>query len=138
MPFEPTDPITRLLRRIEINPITGCWEWQGAVNPDGYARIEIERRIRHSGYIHRFAYETWVGPIHPGFEIDHLCRVRRCCNPDHLEPVTQYANNMRSTSPTAINAAKTHCKHGHEFTPENTYIGRPGKRVCRCCRKRPI
>ncbi len=84
---------------------------------------------------HRFAYELLVGLIPVGLQIDHLCRNPSCCNPTHMEPVLPTENLRRGFSPSALNARKTHCKHGHEFTEENTYI-RPstsGWRVCKEC-----
>lgn len=81
---------------------------------------------------HRMAYEELVGPIADGLQIDHLCRVRCCVNPAHLEPVTQAENIRRGVSPTAANRRKTHCKHGHEFTTENTRLV-PEGRICRRC-----
>jgi len=97
----------------------GCWLWTGRTHK-GYG---THPRI---GLAHRFTYEQLVGPIPVGMEIDHLCRNTMCCNPAHLEPVTR-AENMRRQS-----TAQTHCKHGHEFTPENTYK-RNGHRSCRAC-----
>jgi hypothetical protein len=82
---------------------------------------------------HRLFYEQLVGPIPDGLQLDHLCRVRHCVNPDHLEPVTQTANVLRGIGPTAVNAGKTHCVHGHPFTPDNTYINKQGNRHCRAC-----
>jgi hypothetical protein len=78
---------------------------------------------------HRVAYELVIGQIPAGLELDHLCRNVVCVNPAHLEPVTR-AENMRRRS-----AAQTHCKHGHEFTPENTYYYWHGgrHRACRAC-----
>jgi hypothetical protein len=67
-------------------------------------------------------------------QLDHLCRVRGCVNPDHLEVVTGATNTLRGISSPAINARKTHCRRGHEFTPENTYIDR-GSRRCKACRR---
>jgi hypothetical protein len=65
-------------------------------------------------------------------QLDHLCRVPPCVNPEHLEPVTPAVNTQRGEP-----ATKTHCKNGHEYTPENTYIrsgkGKGGKRDCRAC-----
>lgn len=128
----------------------GCWIWTGHVNPvNGYGQIKIKNR----GYlVHRVAYELYVGQIPVGFEVDHRCHSdsrtctggstcphRRCCNPAHLEAVPSKENNRRSSSPTSINGAKTHCIHGHEFTPENTRVtyvqSKNGPRAHRRCRE---
>jgi len=66
-------------------------------------------------------------------EIDHLCRVRCCVNPDHLEAVTHRENILRGNTFAAVNAAKTHCPKGHEYTPENTRIHTGGRRQCIAC-----
>lgn len=81
---------------------------------------------------YRFAYEFLVGPIPDGLELDHLCRVRLCVNPAHLEPVTHAENNKRA------GVAKTHCKWGHPYNEANTYRrrDRPGNRQCRVCARR--
>lgn len=78
-----------------------------------------------------------VGPIPEGLDLDHLCRVRQCVNPDHLEPVTARENLMRSPlTQASINSAKTHCKRGHEFTPDNTRIfPKSGSRCCKTCER---
>lgn len=70
-----------------------CWIWTGALNGNGYGRL---RRNSFNLYPHRVAYEYEVGPIPEGFQIDHLCGVRACVNPDHLEAVSQYENNRRA------------------------------------------
>jgi hypothetical protein len=80
------------------------------------------------------AYEWLVGPIPDGFQIDHLCRVRNCVAPDHLEAVTQQ-ENLRRGEAGANNKIKTHCPHGHEYTPENTLVNRSGSRVCVICKR---
>lgn len=105
-----------------------CWEWQGRLDPRGYGR--------YAGRLaHRISYELLRGPIPSGLELDHLCRVRNCVNPDHLEPVTHRENTLRSTSPSAINATKSACPSGHPYDAENTYISPGGDRHCRACNR---
>lgn len=124
----------RLARRTLVDPNTGCWEWQGCRTPEGYGQIAVDGRICGT---HRIAWESYCGPIPNGLQVDHLCRNPRCCNPEHLEPVTLRENILRGESPAARNARKTHCKNGHEFTPENTYQRKDGRggRECRTCRE---
>lgn len=126
-----------LLLRLRFCPPTtlptGCVEFTGALDSLGYARVIKDSR---SQMVHRLAYELCVGPIPDGLTIDHLCRNRACVNPGHLEPVTHRENVLRSNNPAAINARKTHCKHGHEFTEENTLVSKNGRnRQCRKCAK---
>jgi hypothetical protein len=82
---------------------------------------------------HRASYETFRGEISAGMTIDHLCRVRRCINPAHLEVVTAYENVMRGEGPTARQRRQTHCKRGHPLTEDNL-IGFPGTRTKRDCK----
>jgi hypothetical protein len=112
----------------------GCWEWTGAKYPHGYGRLSIFKRTL---YPHRVSYEIHKGAIPAGLHIDHLCRNRGCCNPAHLEAVTCAENIKRSPiAPATLNAGKTHCIHGHEFTPENTVLINGGRgRACRTCRR---
>jgi hypothetical protein len=125
--------------KYEHDRATGCWNWTGKINAYGYgvislSRREIGERIR-SRVAHRVVYETVVGPIPEGLDLDHLCRNRRCVRPDHLEPVTRKENLRRGSS--EHSGGKTHCKYGHEFTPENTIIHKhTGYRACRTCRNR--
>ena len=111
----------------------GCWLWTGSINESGYGLL-IEKaggkQINHRA--HRWSYEYHIGPIPDGLVLDHLCRVRRCVNPDHLEPVTDAENIRRGVS---WNGSKTHCKRGHEFTSENTGIQNGNHRFCRACRR---
>ncbi len=123
------DPVERFWARVDRSP-DGCWLWKGGHFNNGYALISIERRPKGA---HRFAYELLVGPIPDGLQLDHLCRVRGCVNPKHLEPVTPRTNLLRGATKAAANAAKTHCMHGHEFTAENTVIMKSGSRSCREC-----
>lgn len=103
-----------------------CWLWTGGLDSYGYGKVHIKRTTRGA---HRVAWELLVGPIPEGLQLDHLCKVRRCVNPDHLEPVSGAENNRRSASVSALNARKTHCENGHEFTPANTYVVKRGKRA---------
>lgn len=108
-----------------------CWVWMGSA-AGGYGQIMIDSAAVK---VHRVMYERLKGPVEDGLQLDHLCRVTRCCNPDHLEPVSARINILRSTGPAALNAVKTHCKNGHEFTPENTYARPDGSgRACRVCK----
>jgi hypothetical protein len=110
----------------------GCWIWTAASTPRGYGRYTVDDGTQK--YPHRLTYEAFVEPIPDGHQIDHHCEVPACVNPDHLEAVTARTNTFRSTFGSALNAAKTHCHRGHEFTPENTYEA-PGRRhrLCRTC-----
>lgn len=110
---------------------SGCLLFTGSLDKDGYGMMGVKGIGTQR--VHRLAYEVLVGPIPEGMEIDHLCRVRNCMEPAHLEAVTRRVNSLRSESFAAINARKTHCIHGHEFTPENTYYRTPTHRQCRQC-----
>lgn len=126
---------SRVWSRVESTPL-GCWIWTGPC-AKGYGRVSVrEAGSRRSMQIHRYAYEQLVGPIPDGLQLDHLCRNRACCNPAHLEPVTSRENTLRGTNQVARQAAATHCVHGHEFTPENTYVEPGGRRKCRTCQRR--
>ena len=114
---------------------SGCWLWTGALDGCGYSKIGIAGKTKS---MHPLMYELFKGPIPKGLEIDHLCRVRNCVNPDHLEAVTHKENMRRGDlSKNGDNERrKTHCKHGHEFTDTNTFISKQNKRVCRACGRR--
>src|SRR3990167_1572712 len=109
-----------------------CWLWTASQWGGGYGQFwDGSRNV----VAHRFAYELLVGSIPDGLEIDHLCRVRNCVNPLHLQPVTTRENTLRGEGPSAINAVRSECIHGHAFSPSNTYISKDGKRSCRTCRR---
>ena len=114
---------------------SGCWEWTGRRTNQGYGCIGVYVDGKQKFKLaHRVSYETFRGPIPDGLQLDHLCRVRYCVNPDHLEPVTGSENVQRSPLTLAhINAKKTHCVNGHEYTPENTGRDAKGYRYCRAC-----
>lgn len=110
----------------------GCWLWMRCKDANGYGRTNPTRQSKFR-LAHRLIYEALVGPIPRGLTIDHLCRVRSCVNPAHMEPVSVRENTLRGYSSAGINGRKTHCKRGHEFTAENTYRMNIGGRSCREC-----
>jgi hypothetical protein len=106
-----------------------CLIWTGTLNDYGYGIVSWHGRYR---LVHVLQYEWTIGPVPDGKELDHLCRRHACGEPLHLEAVTHRVNMLRGQTFAALHAAKTHCVHGHEFTPENTRIRR-GARECRTC-----
>jgi hypothetical protein len=90
----------RFWARVEKRP-DGCWIWTGVINHNGYGRYTYARPDGRSlaSRAHRIAYELLVGPIPDGLQLDHLCRVKACVNPAHLEPVTQDENMRRTRGP---------------------------------------
>jgi hypothetical protein len=131
--------------RYVVDIFTGCWMWT-SYTAGGYGVIAADGIDVRA---HRFVYEQLVGPIPDDSVLDHLCHNsdpdcaggetcphRRCVNPSHLEPVTFTVNVMRGKGPGAVNARKTECAQGHEYTPENTYIRTGGERQCRACTRR--
>lgn len=109
---------------------TPCWIWAGKPDAKGYGHIVVNGRKRKA---HVHVWEKFHGPVPAGKVLDHLCRVRNCVRPTHLEPITEAQNALRGESPWAINARKTQCKQGHEFTTKNTVMDADGHRRCREC-----
>lgn len=115
--------LDRILARLLIGD--GCWLWPGST-ASGYGHLR-------GTLVHRAVYEGLRGPIPEGMQLDHLCRVRLCCNPSHLEPVTNRENILRGVGVSAENARKTHCRLGHPFDASNTWTDKRGGRHCREC-----
>jgi hypothetical protein len=107
----------------------GCWIWQGSISPYGYGRLSVRGR---SGMAHRVSYEEFVGVIPEGLELDHLCRVRSCVNPKHLEAVTRQVNVLRGIGSPAVYAKRTHCARGHLLGGDNVHHA---ARRCLACYK---
>jgi len=111
--------------KYEDGPLhTKCWIFSGCL-VDGYGQLRINNNRK---FAHRYSYEYYVGPIPEGLHIDHLCRIRSCTNPDHLEAVTQLINNQRMFKALP---RKTHCKYGHSL--HDAFLKKDGARNCRSC-----
>lgn len=120
--------LERFLPKVGEADSNGCAPWLGSLNNKGYGQLfggagATPRLL----LAHRVAYEAFVEPIPDGFVLDHLCQNPRCVNPHHLEVVTQRENLRRGIE------RRTHCRAGHEFTPETTRYTVAGYRRCRLC-----
>lgn len=124
-----------------------CWPWAGPITSHGYGLAAIPGGGGRVTTAHRVIWTIMHGPVDRQTQIDHAChdadecgRVdrdcphRACVNPNHLQALSARDNTLRSNGPSAINARRTHCKNGHEFTAENTYLHVRG-RACRICRR---
>ena len=120
----------RIESKIERVTESGCWIWTASCDTKGYGGICVDGEMRK---VHRVVYEITTGAIPDGLQLDHLCRVRSCVNPYHLEPVECRENIRRGEGPTAKRMAQTHCIHGHELTGCNVYYA-PSRKQCRICR----
>lgn len=110
----------------------GCWLWTAGVDADGYGRIgypESQRGLPTKAHV--VIWNALRGPVPEGMELDHLCKVKHCVNPAHLEPTTHRVNCQRRPQ---YQDRITHCPRGHPYDEENTYLYR-GSRHCRACKK---
>lgn len=119
--------------RYVVNLETGCWEFKGSKRW-GYGMMQ--HPLKHKVVMaHRYFWEKEHGPVPDGLELDHLCRVRRCVNPSHLEPVTRRENIVRGVNQIARQVRQTHCKRGHLLEGWNILTTKTTARRCRECRK---
>ena len=124
MPAHKKEDIERFLQNVYPDE-NGCMIWTASITGKaGYGKIKINKKRVAA---HRWSYELRYGPIPEGLHIDHLCRVRRCINPDHLEAVPPKVNINRGRR---ANSEKTHCPKGHAYT----YVWR-GWRQCKICKR---
>lgn len=109
-----------------------CHIYRGYKDPNGYGRARLGKG---TSLVHKFVWEQINGPVPPGLELDHQCRTKACCNPNHLRAVTHRVNTTQNVSGAQwqLNLAKTHCPHGHEYTPENTRYRVDKGRDCKEC-----
>jgi hypothetical protein len=125
--------LTRIFRNVRKEK-NGCWIWTGGKDVAGYGLMTL-RGNRVS--VHRLLHEAMVGHIPDGFVVDHLCRVPACCNPEHLEAVTQKVNVGRAKMPSGHNhhfGRRKHCVHGHPFSGKNLRLAKRPRGICRMCR----
>src|SRR6266446_2953304 len=124
----------RFWEKVLPEPNSGCWFWIGALDTKGYGIFwPVTGEGKYLDRAHRFSYELLIGEIPVGLDLDHLCRMRMCVRPQHLEPTTRQINVLRGVGPAAENARRETCIHGHDFTDENTYYRKD--RVGRLCRR---
>lgn len=123
------DELHRFRALLDVNNVTGCHTWVGHRDKKGYGKFMLRGKCKRA---HRVAYEHYCGRIPDGLMLDHLCRNPSCCNPDHLEAVTNGENVRRGAHQ---GRAKTHCPAGHPYAGENLRIGVKGERRCRACQR---
>ena len=117
--YQPRDPRIRFIEKIAKHP-NGCWLWTGSVTKSGYGRFGLE--AGSVTWAHRAAWRLFRGEIPVDQELDHLCRVRRCVNPEHLEPVSHQENSRR---------AHLICSRGlHDLTAPHARLVKGGCRAC--------
>lgn len=120
----------RFATRYRLEPGSDCWLWTGALNAQGYGKIQADgRRLTAQ----QASYLLHHGVIPEGLEIDHLCRNPACVNPAHLEAVTHRENMLRGVNKAAERARLTQCKRGHPFVPPHVRRAPNGTRRCRTC-----
>ena len=124
---------SRFWSKVYIREPGECWIWTASTKASDYGQFMMDGKNWLS---HRLAYEDQVGPIPGGLTLDHLCRVRKCCNPSHLEAVTIQENIRRGRAWNRNNTRKAACRLGHPYVESNISIGTDGVWECLACRSR--
>lgn len=123
--------LNRFHSKYKVNPKNGCWEWFSAFQ-GGYGVFSI-RDITYKA--HRISLHLHLGTLDLNLYVDHICRNRKCVNPDHLREVDARTNVMENSQALALqNASKVQCYRGHSFDQDNTYVNPKGQRMCLICR----
>ena len=128
---KPRDPAERFFKMVEKTD--SCWLWTGGKTPGGYGKFWNGKREEVA---HRFAYRLLAGAFDETLDLDHLCRVRHCVNPAHLEAVTNRENMIRGESPSARQFRAAVCKYGHPLQGDNVISTKSGRRCRECERER--
>ena len=122
--------LERFWQKVAHEPNTGCYLWYGGADRFGYGRAWDGKKVVLA---HRLAYELTRGPIQDGLELDHLCRIPACVNPDHLEAVTHRVNMTRS--PAVWLRRQRVCSRGHTLTDHTKVYWEGTRRRCKACAK---
>ena len=128
------NPIDRFEVKVIPEPNSGCWIWTGCITKDGYGRFHDGTRVRNA---HTYSYEYHGGVIPDRFHVDHLCRVRHCVNPRHLEAVPPRINLLRGMGWAGLHSRRTHCPKGYLLLGDNCIIETDrgsSHRRCRTCK----
>ncbi len=125
----------RFWSKVDKSPSSGCWLWTGEKSAKGYGRFVISfvSGKRKRVYAHRFSWEQTHDKIPDTLQIDHLCGIKNCVNPDHMEVVTSRENILRGMSPSAITYRTGICKRGHALSDDNIHVYSNGYRTCLIC-----
>lgn len=139
-----SDPYIRFISLAIINPETGCWIWNANRNHSGYGMFKFKGKSRVA---HKWIYEFLNGEVKPPLQLDHLCMVKCCVNPSHLEPVTASENIRRAHRAYGTerkpkvkkeNIIKTHCPYGHPYSGDNLRMIGPNHRQCITCHRKAV
>ena len=122
----------RLFNKLTYAEDSTCWLWNGTKDWNGYGKIRFNNKMQ---YVHRVAFQLFKGPLAKGLVVDHICNIKSCVNPIHLQLITQTANVLRSNAFSGINHRKQFCPKGHKLQIPNldpSELKRGGRRCLIC------